>query len=143
MNIYEEKINKLNVEIKKLKLNQEKKAKNINTCLWLLILTIDILIYIKFSNISLFNKYHNVLIDILRYLLTFCSIVVTDVITYFIGDNINYKIYLKEEQKIKSLKKEIDNIKYYKNTIKKEENINIYKPILNNENKLYRVRKKD
>ena len=29
MNIYEEKINKLNVEIKKLKLNQEKKAKNI------------------------------------------------------------------------------------------------------------------
>ena len=31
MNIYEEKINKLNVEIKKLKLNQEKKAKNINT----------------------------------------------------------------------------------------------------------------
>lgn len=143
MNIYEEKINKLNVEIKKLKINQEKKAKNINTCLWLLILTIDILIYIKFSNISLFNKYHNVLIDILRYLLTFCSIVVTDVITYFIGDNINYKIYLKEEQKIKSLKKEIDNIKYYKNTIKKEENINIYKPILNNENKLYRVRKKD
>ena len=106
MNIYEEKINKLNVEIKKLKLNQEKKAKNINTCLWLLILTIDILIYIKFSNISLFNKYHNVLIDILRYLSTFCSIVVTDVITYFIGDNINYKIYLKEEQKIKSLKKE-------------------------------------
>ena len=143
MNIYEEKINKLNVEIKKLKLNQEKKAKNINTCLWLLILTIDILIYIKFSNISLFNKYHNVLIDILRYLSTFCSIVVTDVITYFIGDNINYKIYLKEEQKIKSLKKEIDNIKYYKNTIKKEENINFYKPILNNENKLYRVRKKD
>lgn len=143
MNIYEEKINKLNVEIKKLKLNQEKKAKNINTCLWLLILTIDILIYIKFSNISLFNKYHNVLIDILRYLSTFCSIVVTDVITYFIGDNINYKIYLKEEQKIKFLKKEIDNIKYYKNTIKKEENINIYKPILNNENKLYRVRKKD
>ena len=143
MNIYEEKINKLNVEIKKLKLNQEKKAKNINTCLWLLILTIDILIYIKISNISLFNKYHNVLIDILRCLSTFCSIVVTDVITYFIGDNINYKIYLKEEQKIKSLKKEIDNIKYYKNTIKKEENINIYKPILNNENKLYRVRKKD
>lgn len=143
MNIYEEKINKLNVEIKKLKINQEKKAKNINTCLWLLILTIDILIYIKFSNISLFNKYHNVLIDILRYLSTFCSIVVTDVITYFIGDNINYKIYLKEEQKIKFLKKEIDNIKYYKNTIKKEENINFYKPILNNENKLYRVRKKD
>ena len=143
MNIYEEKINKLNVEIKKLKINQEKKAKNINTCLWLLILTIDILIYIKFSNIGLFNKYNNVLIYILRYLSTFCSIVVTDVITYFIGDNINYKIYLKEEQKIKSLKKEIDNIKYYKNTIKKEENINIYKPILNNENKLYRVRKKD
>lgn len=27
MNIYEEKINKLNVEIKKLKLNQEKKPK--------------------------------------------------------------------------------------------------------------------
>jgi len=27
MNIYEEKINKLNVEIKKLKLNQEKKLK--------------------------------------------------------------------------------------------------------------------
>ena len=41
------------------------------------------------------------------------------------------------------IQKEIDNIKYYKNTIKKEENINIYKPILNNENKLYRVRKKD
>ena len=31
MNIYEEKINKLNVEIKKLKLNQEKKAKNIKS----------------------------------------------------------------------------------------------------------------
>ena len=62
MNIYEEKINKLNVEIKKLKLNQEKKAKNINTCLWLLILTIDILIYIKFS-----NRYIKISINFLFY----------------------------------------------------------------------------
>ena len=52
MNIYEEKINILHSKIDKIKISRDKRAKNINTFLWLLLIAIDVLLYIKIKDIS-------------------------------------------------------------------------------------------
>ena len=105
MNIYEEKINILCNEINKIKISRDKRAKNINTFLWLLLIAIDVLLYIKIKDISLFTKYQNTLLEILRYVITGCSCLIVDATLYTIGDIYNFKLY----EKIENLKKEIIN----------------------------------
>ena len=144
MNIYEEKINILHSKIDKIKTSRDKRTKNINTFLWLLLIAIDVLLYIKIKDISLFTKYQNTLLEILRYLITGCSCLIVDATLYTIGDIYNFKLYEKDENRIKEIDKEIRNITYYKNKNINESSIinNSYtKPTY--ENKLYRVRKKD
>lgn len=145
MNLYEEQINKLREEINKINFVRNKRTKNLNTILWLLLILIDILLYIKIKDISLFTKYQNTLLEILKYLITGCSCLIVDTTLYTIGDVYNFKLYEKDEIKIKNIEKEIKNIIYYKNKIS-ENKIKFDKTYnINNsfENKLYRVRKKD
>ena len=106
MNIYEEKINILRNEINKIKISRDKRAKNINTFLWLLLIAIDVLLYIKIKDISLFTKYQNTLLEILRYVITGCSCLIVDATLYTIGDIYNFKLYEKDENRIKEIDKE-------------------------------------
>lgn len=111
--------------------------------MWLLLIAIDVLLYIKIKDISLFTKYQNTLLEILRYVITGCSCLIVDATLYTIGDIYNFKLYEKDENRIKEIDKEIRNIIYYKNKdIKKSSIINNSYTKPNYVNKLYRVRKK-
>ena len=68
---------------------------------------------------------------------------IVDATLYTIGDIYNFKLYEKDENRIKEIDKEIRNIIYYKNKdIKKSFIINNSYTKPNYVNKLYRVRKK-
>ena len=143
MEDFNEKIYKLKSKINNIKKIQLSRTKYINIGIYLLILVLDILIFKKINNIGLFNKYNNILMSIIKYFISFSSIVINSIVLYTIGDHINYKLYEKDEFLIQNLQKEINDYLYEKRKYENKEKINIKEITSTNNKRLYRVRKKD
>lgn len=143
MEDFNEKIYNLKSKINNIKKIQLSRTKYINIGIYLLILVLDILIFKKINNIGLFNKYNNILMSIIKYFISFSSIVINSIVLYTIGDHINYKLYEKDEFLIQNLQKEINDYLYNKRKYENKEKINIKEITSTNNKRLYRVRKKD
>ncbi len=143
MEDFNEKIYNLKSKINNIKKIQLSRTKYINTGIYLLILVLNILIFKKINNIGLFNKYNNILMSIIKYFISFSSIVINSIVLYTIGDHINYKLYEKDEFLIQNLQKEINDYLYEKRKYENKEKINIKEITSTNNKRLYRVRKKD
>lgn len=143
MEDFNEKIYNLKSKINNIKKIQLSRTKYINTGIYLLILVLNILIFKKINNIGLFNKYNNILMSIIKYFISFSSIVINSIVLYIIGDHINYKLYEKDEFLIQNLQKEINDYLYNKRKYENKEKINIKEITSTNNKRLYRVRKKD
>lgn len=143
MEDFNEKIYNLKSKINNIKKIQLSRTKYINIGIYLLILVLDILIFKKINNIGLFNKYNNILMSIIKYFISFSSIVINSIVLYTIGDHINYKLYEKDEFLIQNLQKEINDYLYEKRKYENKEKINIKEITSTNNKRLYRVRKKD
>lgn len=143
MEDFNEKIYNLKSKINNIKKIQLSRTKYINTGIYLLILVLNILIFKKINNIGLFNKYNNILMSIIKYFISFSSIVINSIVLYAIGDHINYKLYEKDEFIIQNLQKEINDYLYEKRKYENKEKINIKEITSTNNKRLYRVRKKD
>ena len=143
MEDFNEKIYNLKSKINNIKKIQLSRTKYINIGIYLLILVLNILIFKKINNIGLFNKYNNILMSIIKYFISFSSIVINSIVLYTIGDHINYKLYEKDEFLIQNLQKEINDYLYEKRKYENKEKINIKEITSTNNKRLYRVRKKD